>query len=118
MAKRAGCLLAAASAALLAAAASASESPSHARGQALFEQWCSHCHAPGPGRPGTYMLGLRLGPEMAVLEDRFVPPEFLTYIVRNGFRSMPSYRKTELSDADVASIGLYLSRERDQEDAR
>ncbi|MNG32292.1 hypothetical protein D3C84_1182670 [compost metagenome] len=49
----------------------------------------------------------------AVLEERTdLTPEFVAYIVRNGANTMPFFRKTEISDKELAAMGMYLSRKR------
>jgi mono/diheme cytochrome c family protein len=35
-------------------------------------------------------------------------PDILAFFVRNGSGPMPGFRKTEVSDADVAAIAAYL----------
>ena len=46
----------------------------------------------------------------AVLELRTdLTPETVSYFVRNGVAWMAPFRKTEISDAELAAIGAYLS---------
>ncbi len=82
------------------------------RGEALYQYWCSPCHGRGPGHPGTQALDLRYqGTLPGALEDRpNQTPEFVSVFVRNGISIMPFFRKTEISDAELADIGAYLSR--------
>jgi hypothetical protein len=47
------------------------------------------------------------------LEQRTdLTPEMVAYYVRHGIAMMPSFRKTELSDAQVAAIAAYLGQKR------
>jgi hypothetical protein len=46
----------------------------------------------------------------AVLEQRTdLAPLYVTVAVRNGVSFMPSFRKTEISDADLALVAAYLA---------
>ena len=50
------------------------------------------------------------GEKPAVLEERLdLTPELVTFYVRNGVKIMPFFRKTEISDKDLADISAYLS---------
>jgi hypothetical protein len=49
----------------------------------------------------------------AALEQRTdLTPQIVQYYVRHGIAMMPSFRKTELSDAQVLAIAVYLTRHR------
>lgn len=86
--------------------------PGIERGKALYQYWCLPCHGRGPGHPGTQALAERYGGTLPdALEDRKnLTPEFVAVFVRNGISIMPFFRKTEISDADLADMGAYLSR--------
>jgi mono/diheme cytochrome c family protein len=81
-------------------------------GKVVFDYWCAPCHAPGPGHPGTQSLQIKYrGSEVpAVLEERqdLTPPIVETF-VRNGILSMAPFRKTEITDAELADLAAYLS---------
>lgn len=79
-------------------------------GNKLYQQWCAACHAAGPGHPGTQALdALYKGATPAVLEEREdLQPATVTYFVRNGRSTMPSFRKTEITDKELEEIGHYL----------
>lgn len=87
-------------------------------GQKLYEYHCASCHGPGIGNPGAeYRTGtdaLRVkykGELPALLAERTdLTPEMVALFVRNGVSIMAPYRKTEISDAELAEIGQYLSR--------
>ena len=81
------------------------------QGRKLFQATCIHCH--GEKVWGTFALERRLGPDRGLLEKRtdLVAP-LVKSVVRNGLGSMPAYRRTELTDADVDAIAAYLTRER------
>jgi len=85
-------------------------------GRELFERNCAACHGAGPGDDGAPML-----PGTAALERKYrgqVPAalelrgglgaEVIAVFVRGGSGTMPSFRKSELSDAQVHEIAAYL----------
>lgn len=83
------------------------------RGAAVFNNWCSACHSRGPqNAPGTVSLQNKYrGTVPAALEDRTdLTPEVVKLFVRNGVATMPPFRKTELSDADVEALAAYLTK--------
>jgi len=47
----------------------------------------------------------------AVLDERTdLTPVFVRYFVRNGVSMMPFFRRTEITDAELAALSAYLSR--------
>lgn len=97
---------------LLIAAPAVGQSADSVRGQAVFERWCSACHAPGPQKPGTMALQAKYGGAIpgALEERRDLSPDIVRYFVRNGISIMPFFRKTEISDDDLAVLEIYLSK--------
>ncbi len=96
----------------LAQVASAQSAPDTERGQAVYNHWCTPCHAAGPGHPGTQGLQIKYrGSVPAVLEERddLTLPLLKTF-VRQGVLSMAPFRKTEVTDADLEDIAAYLSK--------
>jgi mono/diheme cytochrome c family protein len=83
-----------------------------ATGKVEFLNACAVCHGAEPDRPGTMSLQFKYAGRLpAALEQRTdLTPEIVTYYVRHGIAMMPSFRKTELSDAQVAAIAVYLTR--------
>jgi mono/diheme cytochrome c family protein len=81
------------------------------RGQEVFGYWCAPCHGAGPRNPGTIALEVRYkGLKPAALEERTdLVPELTRTFVRNGLSIMPPFRKTEISDADLAALAAYLA---------
>lgn len=82
------------------------------RGAAVFNNWCSACHARGPqNAPGTTSLQFKYqGSVPAALEDRRdLTPEVVKTFVRNGVATMAPFRKTEVSDADLEALAAYLT---------
>jgi len=78
-------------------------------GQSLYQRWCATCHAAGPRMPGTLALEVKYqGARSAVLEESGVPVAMTTFVVRHGMGAMPRFRKTEISDPDLAAIAAYL----------
>lgn len=93
--------------------ASAQSAPAQT-GKVDFLNACAVCHAAQPDRPGTMSLQFKYAGRLpAALEQRTdLTPEMVTYYVRHGIAMMPSFRKTELSDAQVAAIAAYLGQKR------
>jgi mono/diheme cytochrome c family protein len=75
-----------------------------------FDKWCSDCHSTAGG-PGSLALQRKYrGNLPAVLEQRNdLRPDYVTLVVRHGISFMPSFRKTEISDADLALLAAYLA---------
>ncbi len=90
--------------------AGASEQIQH--GEKLYQYWCATCHGRGPGHPGTQALAEKYqGAVPDALADRTdLTPELVAVFVRAGISVMPFFRKTEISDLELADIGAYLSR--------
>lgn len=82
-------------------------------GKQVYDKWCAACHASGPRYPGTASLAVKYGKDMpAPLEQRTdLTPELVAYFVRHGVSIMPPFRKTEITDAQLAALGAYLSRQ-------
>ncbi|HEX4003162.1 MAG TPA: cytochrome c [Candidatus Acidoferrales bacterium] len=80
------------------------------RGHKVYQKWCYPCHGPGADKPGTASLAAR-GQKPAVLEERtdLTQPMIKTF-VRRGVSFMPTFRKTEISDADLDAIAAYLTK--------
>ena len=97
--------------------ASAQDAGSIARGKEQFARQCAPCHGAGRGDFGRVMLpgtdALRIkyqGKVPALLEQRTdLTPALIRTYVRKGTFSMPPFRKTELSDAQVDEISAYLA---------
>ena len=83
-----------------------------ARGKQVYEQWCIICHDSGPGMAGTSAMQRRYqGKLPALLTERDdLAAEYISLLVRQGVKSMPFFRKTEISDEDLAALNLYLSK--------
>lgn len=79
------------------------------RGREVYQKECAPCHGTGLGKPGTSAAAAR-GLNPAVLEQRTdLTPKTIETAVRNGQSFMPRFRKTEISDADLAAIVRYLA---------
>ena len=99
---------------LLAVSASdafAQNAPDLKRGNDAYQYWCATCHGRGPGNPGTTALSAKYKQALpGVLEDRTdLTPQAIRFNVRRGTSIMPFFRKTEVSDADLEAIALYLT---------
>ena len=94
----------------LALADEPSLTPQQQQGKRLYNHICVYCHSPGVW--GTNRLSKRMDKEHAVLENRTdLSAGAIQTIVRTGIGSMPPLRKSELTDADVAAIAAYLTRQ-------
>jgi len=79
------------------------------RGREVYQKWCTPCHGTGLGKPGTAAAAAH-GSNPAVLEQRSdLTPKMIETAVRNGVYFMPRFRKTEISNADLAAITAYLA---------
>jgi mono/diheme cytochrome c family protein len=89
----------------------AQDAASVEHGRQVFVYWCAPCHAPGPKHPGTQALeALYKGSKPAPLEQRTdLVPTITQTFVRTGVSVMPPFRKTEISDADLAALAAYLA---------
>jgi len=69
-------------------------------GGRIFDKWCRDCHAAG-------------GPGARALQRKYqrnnLPPEYVKLVVRRGMSFMPTFRKTEISDAELALVAAYLT---------
>lgn len=95
----------------LARAADPAPSDNVPKGQAVYEHWCAPCHAPGPGHPGTQSLELKYrGQVPAVLLERTdLAPQTVAQFVRQGILLMAPFRKTEITDAELAALSAYVA---------
>jgi mono/diheme cytochrome c family protein len=79
-------------------------------GKKIYDKWCSDCHSTQTG-PGSMALQRKYhGDPPAILQQRHdLTPDYVSLAVRHGVSFMPSFRKTEISDADLALLGAYLA---------
>ena len=108
-------LLLALSAILAPAVAFADDVPKqYAAGRVVYERWCAACHDPGIMHPGTHALMVKYpGGQRAtgvICEWTDLPATYVSYMVRHGMSVMPPFRKTEITDAELAALAAYLSR--------
>ena len=84
--------------------------PARSAGGKIFDKWCSDCHSTAAG-PGSLALQRKYqGSVPAILERRSdLRPAYVKLMVRHGVSFMPSFRKTEISDADLALLSAYLA---------
>ena len=81
-------------------------------GAQIYARWCVHCHAAGRGNPGTESLQVKYrGSVPAVLLERTdLTTQAVAVFVRQGILSMPPFRKTEITDAELAVLADYVAR--------
>ncbi|WP_428097828.1 c-type cytochrome [Candidatus Rariloculus sp.] len=83
-----------------------------ARGRAVFDNYCIHCHGTDTYNSGaTEMLDAKYGGAVpGALEDRTtLTPAFIREFVR-GSIGMAPYRPTEIPDSDLEDLTSYLMR--------
>ncbi len=68
--------------------------------------------AAGPGHPGTQSLQLKYnGATPAVLIERSdLSPQAVSVFVRQGVLMMAPFRKTEISDAELAALAAFVTK--------
>jgi mono/diheme cytochrome c family protein len=81
-------------------------------GQAVYEHWCAPCHAPGPGHPGTQSLQMKYGGKVpaVLLERTDLSPQIVATFVRQGVLLMAPFRKTEITDTELAALSAYVAK--------
>jgi mono/diheme cytochrome c family protein len=81
-------------------------------GQIVYERWCAPCHAAGPGHPGTQSLEMKYGGKTpaVLLERTDLTPQMVSLFVRQGVLMMAPFRKTEITDAELAALAAYVAR--------
>ncbi|HEY6456166.1 MAG TPA: cytochrome c [Steroidobacteraceae bacterium] len=88
--------------------------PHYIPGRGVYEKWCAACHDPGIIHPGTHALmtkypgGSRASGLITAWTD--LPATYVAYMVRHGMSVMPPFRKTEISDTELAALAAYLAR--------
>lgn len=92
------------------AASAAVQAPAPS-GKAVYEHWCAPCHAPGPGHPGTQSLQMKYGGKLppVLLKRTDLSPQAVAVFVRQGILLMAPFRKTEITDAELAALTAYVA---------
>lgn len=87
------------------------------RGADVYAAWCAHCHDRLPEGsaidmlPGVASLSLKYGGALSpYIKERPDLADFdvLETFLRNGAGSMPPFRRTEITDRDIAALAAYL----------
>lgn len=83
-----------------------------ANGEQVYARWCVHCHDSGRGNPGTDSLRVKYRDSLpaVLLERTDLTAEAVSTFVRQGVLSMPPFRKTEITDAELAALAAYVAR--------
>ena len=88
--------------------------PRYAQGRAVYDTWCAACHDPGIIHPGTHALMTKYpGASRAtgvITAWTDLPATYVVFMVRHGMSVMPQFRKTEISNNELAALAAYLSR--------
>lgn len=66
-------------------------------GEIVYQTICQYCHATG------------VGPQ---IRSRQLPTVYTTHVVRNGFRAMPAFRPTEISDQELERVAAFIERKK------
>ena len=79
-------------------------------GEAVFNRWCVHCHGTEAAMPGRMRLEWNHGKARSVLAERDdLDPAYVRQTVRHGRSEMPSFRITEISEAELNALINYLT---------
>jgi (+)-pinoresinol hydroxylase len=80
----------------------------------IYQQWCAACHAPGITHPGTHALIAKYAGRKSgvITEWTDLTPDYVRVLVRTGISVMPHFRKTEISDAELDALAIWLARKR------
>lgn len=83
--------------------------PASSTGKQIYQKWCGDCHSTPTG-PGSMALQRKFqGSLPAILEQRSdLQAEYIRLMVRRGVSYMPSFRRTEISDEELALLAAYL----------
>ena len=80
-------------------------------GEQVFQKWCIHCHGEGDSGPGTLRLAWDKGEDKSLLTERDdLDRAYLRFVVRRGLDEMPSFRITEISEAELSALADFLGR--------
>lgn len=80
-------------------------------GEQVFQQWCIHCHGEDNSSPGTLRLAWDRGVDKSLLTERDdLDRVYIQTIVRRGLDEMPSFRITEISEAELNALAEFLGR--------
>lgn len=60
----------------------------------IYQTTCGYCH------------GRNVGP---IIKGRELPPESVTYMVRNGIGGMPAFRPTEITNEELDALAVWIS---------
>ncbi len=64
-------------------------------GENVYAKICGHCHEAGVG---------------PVIKGRELPPQYITAIVRHGFRAMPAFPASFIDDKSLQQVAEYISK--------
>ena len=79
-------------------------------GRAVFDHYCSWCHAGADG-PGAMQLARTRGKDQALLtERRNLQPGYIEEVVRHGLRAMPPFAPSDLNDARLKALIAFLAK--------
>jgi mono/diheme cytochrome c family protein len=92
-------------------ASAAAPAADAALGESVYKHWCVHCHSSGRGNPGTQSLQVKYGGRVpaVLLERTDLTAAAIAVFVRQGVQSMPPFRKTEITDAELAALSSWLA---------
>jgi (+)-pinoresinol hydroxylase len=79
-------------------------------GAKTYEKWCRDCHGTLTG-PGSMALQRKYkGNPVAILDQRTdMSADYIKAVTRQGVSFMPSFRKTEISDSELAQLAAFIT---------
>jgi len=99
------------SASALLLAATVPAVPAELTGKEVFDRHCVHCHGASNEATGTLQLARTRGKDKALLTERNdLPPEYIKMIVRQGLKAMPPFVPSDLTDAQLEVLAVYLAK--------
>lgn len=67
-------------------------------GELVYRTICQYCHETG------------VGPQLRL---RQLPAVYTTHVVRHGFRAMPAFRPTEITDQELERVAAFIERNKE-----
>lgn len=67
-------------------------------GELVYQTICRYCHETG------------VGPQLRL---RQLPEVYTTHVVRHGFRAMPAFRPTEITDQELERVAAFIERNKE-----
>jgi (+)-pinoresinol hydroxylase len=83
--------------------------PVRTAGGKIYDKWCSDCHSTPAGSGSMALQRKYGGTPPAILDLRNdMNSDYVKLMVRQGVSFMPTFRKTEISDAELELLAAYV----------